>query len=1781
MSAYKRTLLTLAILFAAIIPALGQCISDATITADNGGVLCSGNNITLTVHVTGGTAPYSYSWSTGDNTAVINVNKPGTYTVIIGDSTPGCTSIIRSFTVTSAPTPAPPTAPGVVVCKGNPATLQATAPPGAIFQWYDSNGSFLAPGATYTTGPITANTFFYVDATVGGCTGPRALVQVSLSADPTTTGANICAGNTATITAAGGDSYTWYDAPTNGNQVGQGPSITVSPPATTTYYVVAVTNGCASAPIPATVTVTPYPQSPVTTFPGTPVCQGSSVNLHASVGDGGTISWYDSPTSTTPLIISPDYSTPGLTGTITYYAENALGQCTSPRVPVTITVIPIPDAPTVAPATACNGTSAVLTASSPSGNSFIWYADAAGTTPLPNNTANPFTTPILTATTTYYVQTVNGGCSSGLTPVTITVNDSPPAPTVAPVSQPCPGTAATLTAIAPGNGTYSWYDAATNGNLLFSGDTYTPIVSTNTTFYVQITDATTGCTSSRTAVPVTVLPAVTPPTVNPVTTCYNTPATLTATGSDNYQWFDAAAGGNQLTTGDTFTTDPLTSSVTYYVQTIVNGCASTRTPVTVTVTPVPQQPTVSGGATNICPGTPTTLTASVTDGGTIKWYNVATGGTVLGTGNNFTPTVNSTTTYYAENNLGTCTSTRASVQVTTTPFISPQFQYPSATVCQTAGSFAPTIGEPTGGTFSASPATLVINPTTGVINATASPVGKYTITFKSNNSCQTISQATVSIVLNPDATFTYPNPSYCNVGTPNPAPVFPGLASAGTFTASSPDLVFTDVNTGVIDLTKSKPGTYTIFNNIPQTGTCLQANASTSVTINEGVIINAGPDQNAGYGFSVQLAGTATGAQGVRWTTSGTGIFDDDKLLNAKYTPDPGETTVTLTLTSTSAATCGTLLDKMVINIAARPTAPDVMTPQPACDGSKTVLAIKNPTPGNIYNWFNVPVGGTSLFTGDTYTTGPIDNTHNTFYVQTTVLGNTSARTQVIVPINPIPAQPVAPPQSICYGTQAILKASGSPQGYEWYATAVGGAPLSPTDTYTTPNLFGNTAYYVQSVNNGCVSPRIRVDVTIIQPPKFTSSATDMVCSGSLLTYTPTTNVAATFTWDRPAVAGISNATASGTSGTISETLLNETANPIKVTYNITATTPQGCSTVLQYIVTVNPFGKVLSDNKGSVCNGVPLNYEFKFSHPGVAFRWSRAAVAGISNLPVSDQAANPIKESLFNTTNAPVDVTYVFNYTEGNCPGTFTYVATVSPAITVSSTSYMDVCSGIAFNYNITSSAQGATFKWSRVFADGISNAVVTDATSEQINEALHNTTNSIVYATYFITPIANGCEGPSFRFVVGVYPVPVAPQAYSNSPVCAGNTIFLQTPAVPNATYQWTGPNNFLKNERNPQIPNATAANAGTYHLTVIVNNCPSPPASIDVNINAPPVVTVGPDQTVCITQNIINVTGNVSGGTTTGIWTSSGSGSFSSQSQLNTQYMPSAQDKANGSVALTLTSTSRDDCTPDAKTTVITFGPTPAVDAGQDMDACSQNPIPLSGVALKNGPVTWSTSGTGTFTPSAKSLTASYMPSPADAANGSVKLTLTYDNATVCDIPSNDVVIKLIPPPVVDAGGTRFVLKDHTITLEPNIPGGDTNLKYLWTPNIGLNDNTIKNPVVTGGDKDILYTLTVTDSRGCAGYDEALVKVSPVINVPNTFTPNGDGVNDFWVITGLTAYTDANVDVYNRYGKLLYHSVSYPKAWDGTYNGQLLPVGTYYYVIRLNVNGQVLSGSVSILR
>ncbi len=119
-----------------------------------------------------------------------------------------------------------------------------------------------------------------------------------------------------------------------------------------------------------------------------------------------------------------------------------------------------------------------------------------------------------------------------------------------------------------------------------------------------------------------------------------------------------------------------------------------------------------------------------------------------------------------------------------------------------------------------------------------------------------------------------------------------------------------------------------------------------------------------------------------------------------------------------------------------------------------------------------------------------------------------------------------------------------------------------------------------------------------------------------------------------------------------------------------------------------------------------------------------------------------------------------------------------------------------------------------------------------------------------------------------------------------------------------------------------------------------------------------------------------------------------------------------------------------------------------------------------------------------------------------------------------------------------------------------------KFFWTPGKTLDDSTLLNPTASPTNTTT-YDFTTKTAEGCTCIDRVTVRVIPLINIPNTFTPNQDGTNDIWIIQNTSLYDDVELNVYNRWGDKVYYVKGYEtgKEWDGG----SLPEATYYYVLR----------------
>lgn len=193
-----------------------------------------------------------------------------------------------------------------------------------------------------------------------------------------------------------------------------------------------------------------------------------------------------------------------------------------------------------------------------------------------------------------------------------------------------------------------------------------------------------------------------------------------------------------------------------------------------------------------------------------------------------------------------------------------------------------------------------------------------------------------------------------------------------------------------------------------------------------------------------------------------------------------------------------------------------------------------------------------------------------------------------------------------------------------------------------------------------------------------------------------------------------------------------------------------------------------------------------------------------------------------------------------------------------------------------------------------------------------------------------------------------------------------------------------------------------------------------------------------------------------------------------------------------------------------------------------------------------------------------------------------TITIKDA-FCGTLTKTVTVPTRVSPIVNAGPDFTIVEGDNVTLTGSSNG--TPIVIAWTPNSTLTGANTFTPVAKP-TTTTNYTMSVTDQNGCSATDNALVNVIPYcIKIMNAFTPNGDGMNDRWLVTNGAACTKRiAVAVYNRYGSVVYKNDNYNNDWDGTYNGKPVADGTYYYSITYTTITDktiFMKGDVTILR
>jgi gliding motility-associated-like protein len=897
--------------------------------------------------------------------------------------------------------------------------------------------------------------------------------------------------------------------------------------------------------------------------------------------------------------------------------------------------------------------------------------------------------------------------------------------------------------------------------------------------------------------------------------------------------------------------------------------------------------------------------------------------------------------------------------------------------------------------------------------------------------------------------------------------------------------------------------TYTV--NGTDANGCLGTDAVT-ITVNPLPIVNAGADQIVCAGTAVTLS--ATGAATYSWNN---GITQ-----GVAFTPTA---TTTYTVTGTSGAGCINT-DQVLVTVNPLP-AVNAGTDQTVCSGTSVTL---NASGASTYTW-----------TGGVNQGVPFVPTATTTYSVTGTNVNGCINTdQVVVTVNPLPNVNAGIDQTVCNGTPITLSGSGA-STYTWTSPVVNAVPFTQT--------VGQTTYTVTGTDiNGCINSD-QVVVTVNPNPTPLINGPTEYCSGNfaLLSTSQTYNA---YNWSTGANTATINATSAnnpitvtvtdangcqGTSPTFTvvennvitanfnvticqgeSALIHGVSQTVAGTYSQTFLSAEGCDSISNVTLTVNPLPAVNAGPDQFVCVGASVT----FTATGAAtYNWSGGIQNGVPFTPAAtttytvtgtsaagcintDQVTvtvNPlpiisagpdteacIGETVSLTGNGGVSYTWNLGVTNGVAfvpPGSTTYTVTgtdnngcvntdqisvtVNPLPVINAGPDQTVCVGTSVTL---SASGGVSYSWD----NGVSNGV-------PFTPAVGTITYTVIGTDL------KGCENTD-QVVVNVNPLPIV-NAGPDQTVCFGTNVTLSGNGA--STYSWSG-----------GVVNGTPfmPMVGTTNYTVTgtdLNGCVNTDV-VSVTVNPLPSVNAGSDVTICEGESVTLSGSNAD--------TYSWSGAISNGVPFNPPV---------GTTTYTVTGTSAQGCT-NTDQVIVVVNPLPNVFAGNDVAVCDGETVTLTG----SGAATYSWTGN-------INNGVAFVPSL-----GSTTYTVTGTSTAGCiNTDQVNVVVNPIPAVAFTPGATTGCAP-FTTTLT-NTTTGVSNC--VWTISNGTTltgCGTVPVTFTQAGCFDV--TLTTTSAEGCSSSmtanDLICVEAPPIASFEpseNQLSNLNTEVNFNNTTTGATTY------------------------------------------------------------
>jgi gliding motility-associated-like protein len=720
---------------------------------------------------------------------------------------------------------------------------------------------------------------------------------------------------------------------------------------------------------------------------------------------------------------------------------------------------------------------------------------------------------------------------------------------------------------------------------------------------------------------------------------------------------------------------------------------------------------------------------------------------------------------------------------------------------------------------------------------------------------------------------------------------------------------------------------------------------------------------------------------------------------------------------------------------------------------------------------------------------------------------------------------------SICSGVTTTLTSSGA-NSYTWNPGSFVGSSVLVNPTT-------NTTFTITGINSaGCSNTKTLSLIVNPLPQIIASASSNSVCAGNTISLTGSGSIT-NYTWTN----GVNNGVAF--------------TPTISSTYIVTGIGVNGCSNSDTLDVTINSLPSLsLTAFPSSICAGSSATLS---ALGATTYSWSTgSSLSTIFEGPIANTIYTVIgtdivgcvnTETLSLTVNALPSLT-ISPSSNSVCVGnsaTLTAVGANTYSWSTGATTSSEVVSPTATTiYTVVGIDAIGCSNWDtlRVFANSLPNIITNvntntvclggvvvfsnlGATTFTLNPSAFTGSlisvpmNTVGVTNYTVT--GTGPLGCSNTVTVSLttLDIPTVLISPSSNTICSGQSVILNASGANTYTWSNSGTVSF-------SITDVPSFSTSYSVIGLDINGC-SNSASTTVNVSNTPSVSISsPSTNVCSGYTM----GISASGASSYIWSTGAiSNSINVQPFINTTYSVVG---SNGST-----------CTDTAFWT-LTVLPLPSVIANASSTLiCDGQSVTLTGGGSAST-YTW-TNGVNdgiAFTPTVNNT---YQVTGIDL-NG-----CNSNSTIIVDVYYGTTAIPSVNPRVICIGDTSFL----------SVIGGSI-------PTWSLNSNP--NILSVAPMSDVSYTYSAVDNNGCVGdiifnisIDEACA-----IAVYNGLTPNGDGINDFWIIDNIENYSNNKVYIYNRWGNKVFQTSNYNNAenvWDGKFNGQVVPSGTYFYVIESN--------------